>query len=104
MTRRELLKRMATTAALSAAEAVFPGIVFATSHDRALAPSAVEWKKTPCRFCGVGCGLLVGVNGGGAGAGKGDPPRPRKQGALCGEGYHRLLARYTQGRATPGLG
>ena len=58
MTRRELLKRMAAAAAVSAGQALFPGIVFAAA-DTAAAADGVEWKKTPCRFCGVGCGLLV---------------------------------------------
>ena len=103
MTRRELLKRMATTAALSAAEAMLPGIVFATSHDRALAASAIEWKKTPCRFCGVGCGLLVGVNGGRAVAVKGDPASPVNKGLCCVKGYHSVMALYGKDRLTQAL-
>ncbi|MGH7311182.1 MAG: molybdopterin-dependent oxidoreductase, partial [Candidatus Rokuibacteriota bacterium] len=100
MTRREMLRRLAATAAISAAEAVFPGIVFAAPADAAVSPSAIAWKKTPCRFCGVGCGLLVGVNGGRAVAVKGDPASPVNKGLCCVKGYHTVMALYGKDRLT----
>jgi nitrate reductase NapA len=100
MTRREMLRRLAATAAISAAEAVFPGIVFAAPSDATVSPSAIEWKKTPCRFCGVGCGLLVGVTGGRAVAVKGDPASPVNKGLCCVKGYHTVLALYGKDRLT----
>ena len=102
MTRREMLRRMAATAAISAAEAVFPGIVFAAAPDKTFSPS-VEWKKTPCRFCGVGCGLLVGIDGGRAVAVKGDPASPVNKGLCCVKGYHSVLALYGKDRLTQAL-
>ena len=103
MTRREMLTRMAATAAISAAETMFPGIVFAAAGDKTPSPSAVEWKKTPCRFCGVGCGLLVGINGGRAVAVKGDPASPVNKGLCCVKGYHSVLALYGKDRLTQAL-
>jgi nitrate reductase NapA len=102
MTRRELLKRMAAAAAVSAGQAVFPGIVFAAA-DTAAAADGIEWKKTPCRFCGVGCGLLVGVAKGRAVAVKGDPASPVNKGLCCVKGYHSVMALYGKDRLTQAL-
>ena len=94
MTRRELLTSMAATAAMSAAEAMFPGILFAASAGTPLPADGVAWRKTPCRFCGVGCGLLVGISSGRAVAVKGDPASPVNRGLCCMKGYHSVMALY----------
>jgi nitrate reductase NapA len=48
----------------------------------------------PCRFCGVGCGLLVGIENGRAVAVKGDPDSPVSRGLACVKGYHSIQALY----------
>lgn len=93
MNRRDLLKQLATTSAISAAEALMPGVIFAA------APATdgnkkIEWKKAPCRFCGTGCGLLIGLEGGRAVAVKGDPTSPVNKGLCCVKGYHSVMALY----------
>ena len=103
MTRREVLRRMAATAAIGAAEAAFPGILFAAAPDTTRSPSDVEWKKAPCRFCGVGCGLLVGIGRGRAVAVKGDPASPVNKGLCCVKGYHAVMALYGKDRLTRAL-
>jgi len=103
VTRREVLRRMAATAAIGAAEAAFPGILFAAAPDTTLSPSDVEWKKAPCRFCGVGCGLLVGIGRGRAVAVKGDPASPVNKGLCCVKGYHAVMALYGKDRLTRAL-
>ena len=103
MTRRELLTSMAATAAMSAAEAMFPGILFAASAGTPLPADGVAWRKTPCRFCGVGCGLLVGISNGRAVAVKGDPASPVNRGLCCMKGYHSVLALYGKDRLTRAL-
>jgi nitrate reductase (cytochrome) len=103
MTRREMLRRTAATAAITAAEVLFPGVVFAAPADTTRSPSTIAWKKTPCRFCGVGCGLLVGLNGGRAVAVKGDPASPVNKGLCCVKGYHSVLALYGKDRLTRAL-
>ncbi len=87
---------------MSAGQALFPGIVFAAA-DTAAAADGVEWKKTPCRFCGVGCGLLVGVAKGRAVAVKGDPASPVNKGLCCVKGYHSVMALYGKDRLTQAL-
>jgi len=87
---------------VSAAQALFPDIVFAaTETPRGV--DGVEWKKTPCRFCGVGCGLLVGLARGRAVAVKGDPASPVNKGLCCVKGYHSVMALYGKDRLTQAL-
>ena len=62
-----------------------------------------EWKRTPCRLCGVGCGLLVRIQGGRAVAVKGDPESPVSRGMLCVKGYYSVQALYGRDRLTRAL-
>jgi nitrate reductase (cytochrome) len=95
--RRAFLRRLALTSAAAAASALMPGVFFASVPDRA-GFSGVSWKKTPCRFCGVGCGLLVGIEDGRAVAVAGDPDSPVNQGLACVKGYHSVQALYARDR------
>lgn len=98
-TRRDFLVAMATQAAIVAAQALVPGVMFARDHKSADS-SDLSWKKTPCRFCGVGCGLLVGIKADKAVAVKGDPASPVNKGLCCVKGYHSVLALYGNDRLT----
>ena len=102
--RRDAIKQLITGAAISAAEAMFPGITFgaASKVGETQLPS-VAWKKTPCRFCGTGCGLLVGIKDNRAVAVKGDPASPVNQGLACVKGYHSILALYGADRLKTAL-
>jgi nitrate reductase (cytochrome) len=51
----------------------------------------------------VGCGLLVGINGGRAVAVKGDPASPVNKGLCCVKGYHSVMALYGKERFTQAL-
>ena len=62
-----------------------------------------EWKRTPCRMCGVGCGLLVRIQGGRAVAVKGDPESPVSRGMACVKGYYSVQALYGRDRLTRAL-
>ncbi len=48
----------------------------------------LEWKKAPCRYCGTGCGVEVGVDEGRVVAVRGDEASPVNRGLLCVKGYH----------------
>lgn len=102
LTRRDVIKGMAAQAAMVAAAGLFPNLKF---PDVAHAQSSqnlpgVIWKKTPCRFCGTGCGLLVGVKEGRAVAVQGDPASPVNRGLACVKGYHSIQALYGEDRLT----
>ena len=49
---------------------------------------SVQWDKAPCRFCGTGCGVMVGVEQGRVVAVRGDEASPVNRGLLCVKGYH----------------
>jgi nitrate reductase (cytochrome) len=101
--RRELLKGMVAASAVSAAEMLLPGIVFANPPNKADSVDGLTWKKAPCRFCGTGCGLLIGLSGGRAVAVKGDPASPVNKGLCCVKGYHSVMALYGADRLTKAL-
>jgi nitrate reductase (cytochrome) len=48
----------------------------------------VTWNKAPCRFCGTGCHVQVGVESGRVVAIAGDKAADVNKGLLCVKGYH----------------
>ncbi len=53
-----------------------------------LADADLEWKKAPCRYCGTGCGVEVGIKDGRVMTVRGDEASPVNRGLLCVKGYH----------------
>lgn len=49
---------------------------------------SLTWDKAPCRYCGTGCGVEVGVRDGKVLAVRGDVQSPVNRGLLCVKGYH----------------
>ena len=98
--RRTFLKGMAFTSAMAAASAMLPGVSFAdeSKYRESDGDSNIKWQKTPCRFCGVGCGLLVGTSDGRAVAVKGDPQSEVNKGLCCVKGYHTVQMLYAKDR------
>ena len=60
----------------------------------------LEWHKAPCRFCGTGCHVMVGVRDGWVVAVAGDEKAPVNKGLLCVKGYHAGMALYGTDRLT----
>jgi len=50
--------------------------------------NTIKWSKAPCRFCGVGCGLLVGTQKGKVVGVLGDPQAEVNKGLACVKGYN----------------
>ena len=97
--RRTFLRDIAALSAAGAGAALVPGSLLAEAAPTRLgAPPA--WKKTPCRLCGVGCGLLVAVENGRAVAVQGDPQSPVSAGLACAKGYYSVQALYGKDRVT----
>ncbi len=63
----------------------------------------VKWDKAPCRFCGTGCHVQVGVRDGKVVAVQGDQRAEVNKGLLCVKGYHVPLALYGKDRLTEPL-
>ncbi|MBK8477213.1 MAG: molybdopterin-dependent oxidoreductase [Opitutaceae bacterium] len=102
MERRDFLR----TTAMAAATAVIAqrlGAVEATpaSHPGATtAPDGITWDKAPCRFCGTGCHVRVGVKDGRVVAIQGEQLAEVNKGLLCVKGYHVGGILYGQDRLT----
>jgi nitrate reductase (cytochrome) len=95
--RRTFVKLAALAAATAAAQPTAARDVEKTSER---GPDGVEWNKAPCRFCGTGCHVKVGVRGGKVVAIAGDPQAEVNKGLLCVKGYHVGLALYGKDRLT----
>ncbi len=59
-----------------------------------------QWDKAPCRFCGTGCHVQVGVQDGRVVAVAGDKNAEVNKGLLCVKGYHVGSALYGEDRLT----
>jgi nitrate reductase NapA len=102
--RRTFLKQVTVATTATAASAAVPGL--ALSADNPVPPlrqRGPTWKQTPCRLCGVGCGLLVGVQDGRAVAVKGDPDSSVSAGSACVKGYYSVQALYGRDRITQAM-
>ena len=101
MDRRTFLRASAMSAATMAAGRLASG---QEPTRLPLAPlGSVAWNKAPCRFCGTGCHVLVGVEGGRVVAIAGDQKAEVNKGLLCVKGYHVGLALYGKDRLTQPL-
>ena len=58
----------------------------------------LTWKKAPCRYCGTGCGVEVGIKDGKVLAVRGDEASPVNRGLLCVKGYHLPAMLYGEDR------
>jgi len=94
--RRAFLKSSIATA--TAAAVGIPGISLA---DALIDPRAGwSWDRGVCRFCGVGCGILIATEDGRITAVKGDPDSPVNRGLLCVKGYANAQILYGDDRLT----
>lgn len=100
--RRSFIKTAAASSAIATASSLFPGISFGNWTVPESASGTLTWKKSPCRFCGTGCGVLIGVSSpsGRAVAVKGDPNCSVNKGLCCVKGYHSVQALYGDDRIT----
>jgi nitrate reductase NapA len=91
---------MAVVSAATAGSSLVPGALLHANADRTENEAGPIWEKSPCRLCGVGCGLLVGIEKGRAVAVKGDPDSPVSKGLACAKGYYSVQALYGRDRIT----
>jgi len=62
-------------------------------------PGRETWVRTGCPYCGVGCGLSVGVVGGAVAKVKGDPAHPSSRGEVCMKAVCLPATVHSEGRA-----
>jgi len=99
ITRRNFIKAQAAAAAAAAAGITLPSIA-ANGQDLV---DEIRWDKGVCRFCGTGCGVLVGTKQGKVVATQGDPDAPVNKGLNCIKGYFLSKIMYGQDRLTKPL-
>src|SRR6185295_17588513 len=95
--RREFMRQ-------SAAAAAAAGIpIMAVAQPGASTDDGVKWSKAPCRFCGTGCGVMVGVKDNRVIATRGDPDAEVNKGLNCVKGYFLSKIMYGEDRLTTPL-
>jgi len=99
LTRRDFIKTNAIAATATAAGITIPGVKQALAKTR----DDIRWDKIPCRFCGVGCNLLIGTKNGRVIATQGDPDSPVNRGLNCIKGYFLSKIMYGKDRLTQPL-
>jgi len=104
LTRRSFIKQTAAATAASAAGVVLPDLAAGANKAAvAIAETDVTWSKAPCRFCGTGCGVSVGVKAGRVVATQGDPLAEVNRGLNCVKGYFLSKIMYGEDRLTTPL-
>ncbi|HYQ70899.1 MAG TPA: nitrate reductase catalytic subunit NapA [Gammaproteobacteria bacterium] len=97
VTRREFLKTSAAAATATAAGITIPA---AAQAEAKAAEEGMQWDKGVCRFCGTGCGIMIGTRDGRIVATKGDPDAPVNRGLNCIKGYFNGKIIYGKDRLT----
>jgi len=90
-------------AALAAASSVARSRAGNTPSPAVATNDGIVWDKAPCRFCGTGCHVRVGVKNDRVVAIEGDQLAEVNKGLLCVKGYHVGLALYGRDRLTQPL-
>jgi nitrate reductase NapA len=98
MLRRDFIRRSAAAAAGAVAGVPLPGLA-----EDAVADPQLKWSKAPCRFCGTGCGVTVGVKDNRVVATHGDPQAEVNKGLNCIKGYYLSKIMYGEDRLTTPL-
>ena len=99
--RRELLKAHAASLAAASAGIALPAA--AQPVPGGVEALEIKWSKAPCRFCGTGCGVMVGVKDGHVVATHGDMQAEVNRGLNCVKGYFLSKIMYGEDRLTTPL-
>ena len=101
LNRREFIKASAAAAAAASINLSLPAITQAMSFDAE--KNKIRWDKAPCRFCGVGCSVLVGTKDNRIVATQADPKSEVNKGINCIKGYFLSKIMYGKDRLTSPL-
>ncbi len=83
VTRREFIKMVAIGAVATAAGCAPKATPTPKPTPKGGIEEPEKWVKSVCRFCGTGCGVLLGVHKGRLVALRGDPEHPTTLGLVC---------------------
>jgi nitrate reductase NapA len=99
--RRDFLRQTAAAAAAAVAGIPLPG--WAQGASAEMDAAGAKWSKAPCRFCGTGCGVMVGVKDNRVVATLGDADAEVNKGLNCVKGYFLSKIMYGEDRLTTPL-
>src|SRR6478736_31545 len=99
--RRNVLKAQAAAVAAAAAGITVPAVAQPVAGG--VGALKIKWSKAPCRFCGTGCGVMVGVKEGRVVATHGDTQAEVNRGLNCIKGYFLSKIMYGADRLTTPL-
>ena len=99
--RRDLLKAHAASLAAASAGIALPAA--AQPVPGGVEALEIKWSKAPCRFCGTGCGVMVGVKDGRVVATHGDMQAEVNRGLNCVKGYFLSKIMHGEDRLTTPL-
>src|SRR6185437_8295093 len=102
-TSRRAFLRNSTVAGAATAVSLPPAIAAAQNVVTEAAAADLKWAKAPCRFCGTGCGVMVGVKEGRVVATQADPQAEVNRGLNCVKGYYLNKILYGADRLTTPL-
>lgn len=101
LSRRDLLKAQAAAVAAAATGIALPAAAQPVAGG--IGTLEIRWSKAPCRFCGTGCGVMVGVKEGKVVATHGDALAEVNRGLNCIKGYFLSKIMYGADRLTTPL-
>ena len=101
LSRRDVLKAHAAAVAAAAANISVPAVAQPVAGG--VGALEIKWSKAPCRFCGTGCGVMVGVKEGKVVATHGDTLAEVNRGLNCIKGYFLSKIMYGGDRLTTPL-
>ena len=101
LSRRDILKAHAAAVAAAAANISVPAVAQPVAGG--IGALEIKWSKAPCRFCGTGCGVMVGVKEGKVVATHGDTLAEVNRGLNCIKGYFLSKIMYGGDRLTTPL-
>ena len=103
LTRRDFIKSSALASLATMAACSKEGTPKKASTEELRADPEISWEKTPCRFCGTGCGVMLGAKDNQIVAMKGDENCQSNKGLNCIKGYFLSKILYGEGRLTKPL-
>ena len=103
MTSRRDFLRTSTAASAMTIVPLAGGDAVAQNAVTEAAAADLKWSKAPCRFCGTGCGVMVGVKEGRVVATQADPQAEVNRGLNCVKGYYLNKIMYGADRLTTPL-
>ena len=98
ISRRTFIKSSAAVAAAASIDVSLPGMAQAIEFDSE--KNKIRWDKAACRFCGVGCGIMIGTKDDRIVATQADPKAEVNKGINCIKGYFLSKIMYGKDRLT----